>query len=99
MAYAWTAIDPDGFILESHYNNISSIFPSALRSEIFALLHGLDSLPRNSKITVATDCANYFLYGLRMWMLLLFPECLKNPTTFCGPPYALLCRKRIWMFP
>ncbi|PKC51499.1 hypothetical protein RhiirA1_483612 [Rhizophagus irregularis] len=57
MAYAWTAIDPDGFILESHYNHISSIFPSALRSEIFALLYGLDSLPQNSKITVATDCA------------------------------------------
>ncbi|GET52562.1 hypothetical protein GLOIN_2v1785823 [Rhizophagus irregularis DAOM 181602=DAOM 197198] len=97
MAYAWTAIDPDGFILESHYNIISSTFPSALHSEVFALLHGLDSLPRNSKITVATDCANYFLYGLRMWMLLLFPECLKNPTTFCGPPYALLCCKRIWI--
>ncbi|EXX65507.1 hypothetical protein RirG_132590 [Rhizophagus irregularis DAOM 197198w] len=57
MAYAWTAIDSDGFILESHYNIISSIFPSALRSEVFALLHGLDSLPLNSKITVATDCA------------------------------------------
>ncbi|PKY30248.1 hypothetical protein RhiirB3_447234 [Rhizophagus irregularis] len=57
MAYAWTAIDSDGFILESHYNIISSIFPSALRSEVFALLHGLDSLPRNSKITVATNCA------------------------------------------
>ncbi|GET52104.1 RNA-directed DNA polymerase from mobile element jockey-like [Rhizophagus irregularis DAOM 181602=DAOM 197198] len=57
MAYAWTAIDSDGFIFESHYNTISSLFPSALRSEIFALLHGLDSLPRNSKITVATDCA------------------------------------------
>ncbi|EXX65638.1 hypothetical protein RirG_131360 [Rhizophagus irregularis DAOM 197198w] len=57
MAYVWTAIDSDGFILESHYNIISSIFPSALRSEVFALLHGLDSLPPNSKITVATDCA------------------------------------------
>ncbi|PKY36496.1 hypothetical protein RhiirB3_459223, partial [Rhizophagus irregularis] len=57
MAYAWTAIDPDGFILDSHYNNISSNFPSALRSEVFALLYGLDSLPRNSKIIVATDCA------------------------------------------
>ncbi|GBC53451.2 RNA-directed DNA polymerase from mobile element jockey-like [Rhizophagus irregularis DAOM 181602=DAOM 197198] len=65
MAYAWTAIDPDGFILESHYNIISSIFPSALRSEIFALLHGLDSLPRNSKITVATDCAQL----LSLWSL------------------------------
>ncbi|EXX71382.1 hypothetical protein RirG_079050 [Rhizophagus irregularis DAOM 197198w] len=65
MAYAWTAIDPDGFILESCYNNISSIFPSALRSEIFALLHGLDSLPRNSKITVATDCAQL----LSLWSL------------------------------
>ncbi|PKK43289.1 hypothetical protein RhiirC2_804310 [Rhizophagus irregularis] len=57
MAYAWTAIDSDGFILESHYNTIPSLFPSALHSEIFALLHGLDSLPQNSKITVATDCA------------------------------------------
>ncbi|PKC52331.1 hypothetical protein RhiirA1_481757, partial [Rhizophagus irregularis] len=57
MTYAWTAIDPDRFILESHYNIISFIFPSALRSEVFALLHGLDSLPQNSKITVATDCA------------------------------------------
>ncbi|GET59571.1 reverse transcriptase family protein [Rhizophagus irregularis DAOM 181602=DAOM 197198] len=65
MAYAWTAIDPDGFILESHYNIISSIFPSALRSEAFALLHGLDSLPRNSKITVATDCAQL----LSLWSL------------------------------
>ncbi|GBC18418.2 ribonuclease H-like domain-containing protein [Rhizophagus irregularis DAOM 181602=DAOM 197198] len=65
MAYAWTAIDPDGFILESHYNIIFSIFPSALRSEVFALLHGLDSLPRNSKITVATDCAQL----LSLWSL------------------------------
>ncbi|GET59005.1 RNA-directed DNA polymerase from mobile element jockey-like [Rhizophagus irregularis DAOM 181602=DAOM 197198] len=65
MAYAWTAIDPDGFILESHYNIISSIFPSALRSEVFALLHGLDSLPRNSSITVATDCAQL----LSLWSL------------------------------
>ncbi|GBC25005.2 reverse transcriptase family protein [Rhizophagus irregularis DAOM 181602=DAOM 197198] len=65
MAYAWTAIDPDGFILESHYNIISSIFPSALRLEVFALLHGLDSLPRNSKITVATDCAQL----LSLWSL------------------------------
>ncbi|EXX59799.1 hypothetical protein RirG_185790 [Rhizophagus irregularis DAOM 197198w] len=65
MAYAWTAIDPDGFILESHYNIVSSIFPSALRSEVFALLHGLDSLPRNSKITVATDCAQL----LSLWSL------------------------------
>ncbi|GBC49456.2 RNA-directed DNA polymerase from mobile element jockey-like [Rhizophagus irregularis DAOM 181602=DAOM 197198] len=65
MAYAWTAIDSDGFILESHYNIISSIFPSALRSEVFALLHGLDSLPQNSKITVATDCAQL----LSLWSL------------------------------
>ncbi|PKB92502.1 hypothetical protein RhiirA5_444415, partial [Rhizophagus irregularis] len=57
MAYAWTAIDSDGFILESHYNTIPSLFPSALRSEIFALLHGLDSFPQNSNVTVATDCA------------------------------------------
>ncbi|GBC23320.1 ribonuclease H-like domain-containing protein [Rhizophagus irregularis DAOM 181602=DAOM 197198] len=82
MAYAWTALDPDGFILESHYNNISSIFPSALRSEIFALLHGLDSLPRNSKITVATDCAQL----LSLWSLYVdapfIPKLLKEPNHF-----------------
>ncbi|GET55165.1 ribonuclease H-like domain-containing protein [Rhizophagus irregularis DAOM 181602=DAOM 197198] len=65
MAYAWTAIDSDGFILESHYNIISTILPSALRSEVFALLHGLDSLPWNSKIIVATDCAQL----LSLWSL------------------------------
>ncbi|PKB95921.1 hypothetical protein RhiirA5_404559, partial [Rhizophagus irregularis] len=79
MAFAWTAIDPDGFILESHYNNISSIFPSALRSEVFALLHGLDSLPQNSKITVATDCAQL----LSLWSLYVdapfIPKLLKEP--------------------
>ncbi|GBC36412.1 ribonuclease H-like domain-containing protein [Rhizophagus irregularis DAOM 181602=DAOM 197198] len=79
MAYAWTAIDPDGFILESHYNIISSNFPSALRSEIFALLHGLVSLPWNSTITVATDCAQL----LSLWSLYVdapfIPKLLKEP--------------------
>ncbi|PKC52225.1 hypothetical protein RhiirA1_482000, partial [Rhizophagus irregularis] len=78
MAYAWTAIDPDGFILESHYNIISSIFPSALRSEVFALLHGLDSLPRYSKLTVTTDCAQL----LSFWSLYVdapfIPKMLKE---------------------
>ncbi|GBC18217.2 hypothetical protein GLOIN_2v1785823 [Rhizophagus irregularis DAOM 181602=DAOM 197198] len=89
MAYAWTAIDPDGFILESHYNIISSIFPSALRSEVFALLHGLDSLPRNSKITVATNCAHllslWSLYLLASYNLTpylwLCPQCNSSPET------------------
>ncbi|GET52029.1 ribonuclease H-like domain-containing protein [Rhizophagus irregularis DAOM 181602=DAOM 197198] len=79
MAYAWTAIDPDGFILESHYNIISSIFPSALRSEVFALLHGLDSLPQNSMITVATDCVQL----LSLWSLYVdapfIPRMLNEP--------------------
>ncbi|EXX72111.1 ribonuclease H-like domain-containing protein [Rhizophagus irregularis DAOM 181602=DAOM 197198] len=65
MTYAWTAIDSDGFILESSYNIIPSLFPFALRSEIFALLHGLDSLFRNSTITVATDCAQL----ISLWSL------------------------------
>ncbi|PKC58223.1 hypothetical protein RhiirA1_496202 [Rhizophagus irregularis] len=79
MAYAWTAIDPDGFILESHYNIISFIFPSALRSEICALMHGLDSLPQNSKITVTTDCAQL----LSLWSSYVnapfIPKLLKEP--------------------
>ncbi|GET52393.1 RNA-directed DNA polymerase from mobile element jockey-like [Rhizophagus irregularis DAOM 181602=DAOM 197198] len=71
--------DLDGFILESFYNIIPSIFPSALRSEIFALLHGLDSLPQNSKITVATDCAQL----ISLWSLYVdapfIPRMLKEP--------------------
>ncbi|EXX55796.1 hypothetical protein GLOIN_2v1785823 [Rhizophagus irregularis DAOM 181602=DAOM 197198] len=39
MAYAWTAIDSDGFILESHYNTISSIF--TFRSFCFIAWTGL----------------------------------------------------------
>ncbi|PKC06053.1 hypothetical protein RhiirA5_420090 [Rhizophagus irregularis] len=71
--------DLDGFILDSFYNIIPSIFPSALRSEIFALLHGLDSLPQNSKITVATDCAQL----ISLWSLYVdapfIPRMLKEP--------------------
>ncbi|EXX63642.1 ribonuclease H-like domain-containing protein [Rhizophagus irregularis DAOM 181602=DAOM 197198] len=73
MAYAWSAIDSDGFILESSYNSISSIFSSALRSEVFALLHGLDSLSWISKITVTTDCAHL----LSLWSL--YMNALFNP--------------------
>ncbi|PKK56115.1 hypothetical protein RhiirC2_800718, partial [Rhizophagus irregularis] len=77
MAYAWTAIDSDRFILESHYNTIPSLFPSALRSEIFALIHGLDSLPQNSKITVVTDCTQL----ISLWSTYILLDMLPTLTT------------------
>jgi ribonuclease HI len=79
MAYAWIALDADGFILESYRNILPSIFPSALRSEIAALISGLDSLPRDSRVTITTDCAQL----ISLWSLYVdkpfSPRMLKEP--------------------
>ncbi|PKY58068.1 hypothetical protein RhiirA4_479652 [Rhizophagus irregularis] len=57
MACAWLALDDDGFILESSSSSLLSCFPSALRSEISAVLLGLKALSPGSSVTIATDCA------------------------------------------
>ncbi|GET62797.1 hypothetical protein GLOIN_2v1785823 [Rhizophagus irregularis DAOM 181602=DAOM 197198] len=56
MASAWLALDDDGFILESSSLQIPSCFPSALRSEIYAVVLGLNALSHGSSISVYTDC-------------------------------------------
>ncbi|PKB92249.1 hypothetical protein RhiirA5_445414, partial [Rhizophagus irregularis] len=70
MAYAWSAIDSDRFILESSYNSISSIFPSASRSEV--LLYCMDWTPSLgfSKLLSPLIVLIYFPYGLCTWMTL-----------------------------
>ncbi|PKY59080.1 hypothetical protein RhiirA4_481533 [Rhizophagus irregularis] len=57
MACAWLALDEDGFILESSSSSLPSCSPSALRSEIYAVLLGLKALSPGSSVTIATDCA------------------------------------------
>ncbi|PKB96668.1 hypothetical protein RhiirA5_434454 [Rhizophagus irregularis] len=44
MASAWLALDDDGFILDSSPLSFPSCFPSALRSEIYAIIFGLYAL-------------------------------------------------------
>ncbi|CAB4434465.1 unnamed protein product [Rhizophagus irregularis] len=55
MACAWLALDDDDFILESSSSSLPSCFPSALWSEINAVLLGLKALSPGSSVTIATD--------------------------------------------
>ncbi|GBC14849.2 hypothetical protein GLOIN_2v1785173 [Rhizophagus irregularis DAOM 181602=DAOM 197198] len=48
MTSAWIALDDDGLVLESSSMHLPSYFPSALRSEISAVLLGLNALFRDS---------------------------------------------------
>lgn len=58
MASAWLALDDDGFILKFFSISLPSCFPSALRSEIYAVVSSLRALSPGSSITIATDCAH-----------------------------------------
>ncbi|PKK56447.1 hypothetical protein RhiirC2_799986 [Rhizophagus irregularis] len=57
MTSAWLALDDDEFILESSSLCLPSCFPSALRSEIYAVVLGLNALSYNSSISIYTDCS------------------------------------------
>ncbi|GET65098.1 hypothetical protein GLOIN_2v1785823 [Rhizophagus irregularis DAOM 181602=DAOM 197198] len=56
MTSAWLALDDDGLILESSSLQIFSCLPSALRSEIYAVVLGLNALSHGSSISIHTDC-------------------------------------------
>ncbi|PKK57850.1 hypothetical protein RhiirC2_797297, partial [Rhizophagus irregularis] len=58
---AWLALDDDGLILESSSMHLPSCFPSALRSEIYAVVLGLNNLSHGSSISVYTDCNQLIL--------------------------------------
>ncbi|GBC53651.2 hypothetical protein GLOIN_2v1785823 [Rhizophagus irregularis DAOM 181602=DAOM 197198] len=57
IASAWLALDDDGFILDSSSLCLPACFPSALRSEIYAVVSGLNALFHSSSITIYTDCS------------------------------------------
>ncbi|PKB94115.1 hypothetical protein RhiirA5_439522 [Rhizophagus irregularis] len=57
MASAWIALDDDGLALESSSMHLPSYFPSALRSEISAVILGLSALSHDSSISIHTDCS------------------------------------------
>ncbi|GBC32952.2 ribonuclease H-like domain-containing protein [Rhizophagus irregularis DAOM 181602=DAOM 197198] len=56
MTSAWIALDDDGLVLESSSMQLPSFFPSALRSEISAVVLGLSALSHDSSISIYTDC-------------------------------------------
>ncbi|PKY62946.1 hypothetical protein RhiirA4_490447, partial [Rhizophagus irregularis] len=58
MSSAWLALDEDELILESCSEVIPATYPSAFRSEIYALLSALKALPPHSSIVINTDCAS-----------------------------------------
>ncbi|PKY58834.1 hypothetical protein RhiirA4_481082 [Rhizophagus irregularis] len=79
MASAWLALDDDGFILESSSTSLPSCYPSALRSEIYAVLLGLKSLSPGSSITIATDCAQLISLWSQFVDVPFSPKLLRQP--------------------
>ncbi|PKK68745.1 hypothetical protein RhiirC2_781872, partial [Rhizophagus irregularis] len=57
MTSAWLALDDDGLILESSSLHLPLCFPSALRSELYAVVLGLNALSHGSSISIYTDCS------------------------------------------
>ncbi|PKC53143.1 hypothetical protein RhiirA1_479925 [Rhizophagus irregularis] len=55
MSSAWLALDDDGFILDSFSICLPSCSSLALRSEIYAVVLGLQALPFGSSIIINTD--------------------------------------------
>ncbi|GET52044.1 ribonuclease H-like domain-containing protein [Rhizophagus irregularis DAOM 181602=DAOM 197198] len=79
MTSAWIALDDDGFILESSSVHLPSCFPSALHSEIFAILSGLSALSHDSSISVYTDCSQLVSLWTRFVNAPFSPKLLREP--------------------
>ncbi|PKY35015.1 hypothetical protein RhiirB3_455304 [Rhizophagus irregularis] len=79
MTSAWIALDDDGFILESSSVHLPSCFPSALHSEIFAILSGLSALSHDSSISVYTDCSQLISLWTRFVDAPFSPKLLREP--------------------
>ncbi|EXX65633.1 ribonuclease H-like domain-containing protein [Rhizophagus irregularis DAOM 181602=DAOM 197198] len=78
MASAWLALDDDGLILESSSLQIPSCFPSALRSEIYAIVLGLNALSHGSSISVYTDCSQLISLWKRFVDVPFSPKLLRE---------------------
>ncbi|EXX66358.1 hypothetical protein RirG_124550 [Rhizophagus irregularis DAOM 197198w] len=78
----WLALDDDGLILESLSLHLPSCFPSALRSEIYAIILGLNALSHGSSISIHTDCSQL----ISLWTCFVnapfSPKLLREPNHF-----------------
>ncbi|GBC29356.2 RNA-directed DNA polymerase from mobile element jockey-like [Rhizophagus irregularis DAOM 181602=DAOM 197198] len=79
MTSAWIALDDDGLVLESSSMHLPSYFPSALRSEISAVLLGLNALSRDSSISIHTDCSQLISLWTRFVDAPFSPKLLREP--------------------
>ncbi|EXX66600.1 hypothetical protein RirG_122250 [Rhizophagus irregularis DAOM 197198w] len=79
MTSAWIALDNDGLILESSSMHLSSCFPSALRSEIFAVLLGLSALSHDFSISIYTDCSQVISLWTRLVITPFSLKLLQEP--------------------
>ncbi|GBC51407.2 hypothetical protein GLOIN_2v1785823 [Rhizophagus irregularis DAOM 181602=DAOM 197198] len=79
MTSAWFAFNDDEFILDSSSLCLPSCFPSALRSEIYAIVLGLNALPHNSSISIYTDCSQLISLWKRFVNAPFSPKLLREP--------------------
>ncbi|PKY34049.1 hypothetical protein RhiirB3_395271 [Rhizophagus irregularis] len=78
MTSAWLALDDDGLILESSSLQLFSCLPSALRSEIYAVVLGLNALSRGSSISIHTDCSQLISLWKRFVDVPFSPKLLRE---------------------
>ncbi|CAB4386895.1 unnamed protein product [Rhizophagus irregularis] len=78
MTSAWLALDDDGLILESSSLHLPSCFPSALRSEIYAVVLGLNALSHGSSISIYTDCSQLIFLWKRFVDVPFSPKLLRE---------------------
>ncbi|CAB4413040.1 unnamed protein product [Rhizophagus irregularis] len=79
MSSAWLALDEDDFILESYSEVIPATYPSAFRSEIYALLSALKALPLYSSVVINTDCASLISFWHQYIDKPFIPKLLRQP--------------------
>ncbi|PKY61211.1 hypothetical protein RhiirA4_485873, partial [Rhizophagus irregularis] len=79
MSYAWLTLDDDNLILESFSDIIPNTYPSALRSELAALLSAINALAPNSSVTINTDCASLISFWHEYICKPFIPKLLRQP--------------------
>ncbi|CAB4409418.1 unnamed protein product [Rhizophagus irregularis] len=79
MFSAWLALDEDNLILESCSEVIPATYPSAFRSEIYALLSALKALPPHSSVVINTDCAPLISFWHQFIDKPFIPKLLRQP--------------------
>ncbi|PKK56443.1 hypothetical protein RhiirC2_799998 [Rhizophagus irregularis] len=79
MTSAWLALDDDGLILESSSLHLPLCFPSALRSEIYAVVLGLNALSHGSSISIHTNCSQLISLWKRFVDAPFSPKLLREP--------------------